>query len=142
MSAPPPTTAPAEVFSEPYFLGLDASTQSLKASLLSLDLDVIAECAVNFDADLPHYGTRGGVLKGQGGEVWSPVGMLVEALDVLFGRIKEKGWALGKVGGVACSGQVSLGCGMGAGPAVRAREAEIMRRIGLGARSSNDRDRS
>lgn len=92
----------------PYFLGLDASTQALKASLLSSDLDIIAEVAVNFDADLPHYGTRGGVHIGQDGEVNSPVLMAVEAFDVLFGRIKEKGWDVARIRGVSAAGQV--GC--------------------------------
>jgi xylulokinase len=98
------------MFSEPYFLGLDASTQSLKASLLSADLDVIKELAVNFDADLPKYQTKGGVLVGPegSGEVFSPVMMVVEAMDLLFERIKTAGWDLEKVRGVAAAGQVSL----------------------------------
>ena len=90
----------------PYFLGLDASTQALKASLLSADLDIISEVAVNFDADLPHYKTKGGVHIGQDGEVNSPVLMAVEAFDVLFSRIKEKGWDVGRVMGVSAAGQV------------------------------------
>lgn len=91
------------------FLGLDASTQGLKASLLSSTLDVIAELAVNFDTDLPKYGTKGGVLYGAkgSGEVYSPVMMIVEAMDVLFERIKRAGWDLGRVRGTAAAGQVS-----------------------------------
>jgi xylulokinase len=94
---------------DPQFLGLDASTQALKASLLSSNLDVLNEIAVNFDADLPHYNTRGGVLHGpQGsGEVFSPVMMVVEAMDLLFERIKEAGWDLSQIRGAAAAGQVS-----------------------------------
>ena len=51
----------SELHPEPHFLGLDASTQALKASLLSDNLDVLHEAAVNFDADLPQLGTKGGV---------------------------------------------------------------------------------
>lgn len=91
----------------PYFLGLDASTQALKASLLSSDLDIISELAVNFDTDLPHYGTKGGVHKGADGEVNSPVLMAIEAFDVLFERIKKKGWDVARVRGVSAAGQVS-----------------------------------
>lgn len=93
--------------SGPTFLGLDASTQSLKASLLSSDLDVLRELAVNFDADLPHYRTRGGVLHGPegSGEVFSPVMMVVEAMDLLFERIKADGWDLTTVRGAAAAGQ-------------------------------------
>ena len=94
---------------EPLFLGLDASTQSLKASLLTSRLDVQSELAVNFDADLARYGTKGGVLYGptNSNEVFSPVMMVVEAMDLLFERIKAAGWDLGDVRGVAGSGQVS-----------------------------------
>jgi xylulokinase len=96
------------MFATPYFLGLDASTQSLKASLLSADLDVIRELAVNFDADLPQYHTRGGVLHGaeRSGEVFSPVMIIVEAMDLLFERIKKAGWEVDQVRGIAAAGQV------------------------------------
>ncbi|TYJ55824.1 hypothetical protein B9479_003476 [Cryptococcus floricola] len=89
----------------PLFLGLDASTQSLKASLLSLNLDIIDECAVHFDTDLPAYNTRGGVLFGPDGEVNSPVMMYVDAIDLLFERIKHKAWAVADIKGVAAAGQ-------------------------------------
>jgi hypothetical protein len=91
----------------PMFLGLDGSTQALKASLLTSTLDVRRELAVNFDADLPHYKTKGGVHHGPDGQVHSPVEMVIEAFDVLFGRMKEQGWPLGEVRGIAAAGQVS-----------------------------------
>lgn len=94
--------------SQPLFLGLDSSTQSLKASLLSKNLDIISELAINFDADLPHYGTKGGVTHGPAtGEVSSPVMMIVEAVDLLFERIQDAGWNVGDVVGVCAAGQVS-----------------------------------
>nr|XP_019007704.1 xylulokinase [Kwoniella pini CBS 10737]OCF46485.1 xylulokinase [Kwoniella pini CBS 10737] len=91
--------------SAPYFLGLDASTQSLKASLLSVNLDVVSECSIHFDSDLPHYGTKGGVIFGQDGEVYSPVLMIVEAMDKLFEKIKSRGWDVKEIRGVAAAGQ-------------------------------------
>ena len=96
----------------PLFLGLDSSTQALKASLLSSNLDVLSELAVHFDSDLPRYGTKGGVLYGPegSGEVFSPVMMVVEAMDLLFERIKGAGWAVRDVKGVAAAGQVSEMC--------------------------------
>jgi hypothetical protein len=98
------------MFTTPYFLGLDASTQALKASLLSADLDVIKEVAINFDADLPQYKTKGGVLLGKegSGEVFSPALMVVEAMDLLFDKIKAAGWEVEKVRGIAAAGQVRL----------------------------------
>jgi sugar (pentulose or hexulose) kinase len=92
------------------FLGLDASTQALKASLLTSTLDVRKEVAVNFDADLPHYKTKGGVHHGPDGQVHSPVEMVIEAFDLLFGKMKEQGWPLGDVMGVAAAGQASTLC--------------------------------
>ncbi len=91
------------------FLGLDASTQAIKASLLSSTLNVISEVAVNFDADLPKYGTSGGVLHGEKGvgEVYSPVMMIVEAMDILCEKIKKAGWDTKKIRGVSAAGQVS-----------------------------------
>ncbi|OWT40210.1 xylulokinase [Cryptococcus neoformans Bt1] len=91
--------------SSPLFLGLDASTQSLKASLLSVNLDVVAECAVHFDSDLPQFGTKGGVHFGSDGQVHSPVMMLVEAMDLLFDKIKIAGWKVDDIRGVAAAGQ-------------------------------------
>jgi xylulokinase len=89
------------------FLGLDGSTQALKASLLTSTLDVRRELAVNFDADLPHYKTKGGVHHGPDGQVNSPVEMVIEAFDLLFGRMKDEGWPLSDIMGVAAAGQVS-----------------------------------
>ncbi|KAL7418554.1 hypothetical protein Q5752_007012 [Cryptotrichosporon argae] len=91
----------------PVFLGLDSSTQALKASLLSAELDVIDEAEVRFDRDLA-FGTRGGVLHGPegSGEVYSPVMSVVHALDLLCERIKEKGWAVKDIKGAAAAGQV------------------------------------
>lgn len=90
------------------FLGLDSSTQALKASLLDADLRVLAELEVRFDSDLAHFGTRGGVLYGPdgSGEVFSPVLQPVEALDLLFDRIKDAQWEVGRIRGVSAAGQV------------------------------------
>lgn len=92
------------------FLGLDASTQAVKASLLSSTLDIVSEIAVNFDSDLPHYKTNGGVLHGPkgSGEVFSPVMLIVEAMDLLFERIQKAGWDVSRIRGISAAGQVSL----------------------------------
>lgn len=96
--------------SEPLFLGLDLSTQSLKASLLTSSLHLVSELAVNFDRDLPHHGTKGGVLHGPSGsgQVYSPVWMAVEAFDVLIEKIKtdQSGkWDMSRVRCVSAAGQ-------------------------------------
>jgi xylulokinase len=56
----------------PTFLGLDLSTQQIKAVLVTEDSNVVHESAVAFDADLPHHGTKSGALHGPDGEVTSP----------------------------------------------------------------------
>lgn len=89
------------------FLGLDSSTQALKASLLRSDLSVVSEIEVRFDADLAHFNTKGGVLHGPegSGEVFSPVMQPVEALDLLCERMKAAGWDFGSIRGVSAAGQ-------------------------------------
>lgn len=56
----------------PTFLGLDLSTQQIKAVLITEDSNVVHESAVAFDADLPQHGTKSGALHGPDGEVASP----------------------------------------------------------------------
>jgi len=49
------------------FLGLDSSTQGLKAVVVcETDLAPVFEVAVNFDSELPEYGTTGGALHHKG----------------------------------------------------------------------------
>lgn len=91
----------------PLFLGLDCSTQALKASLLDGGLRVLAELEVRFDSDLQHFGTKGGVLTGAPGEVFSPVMQPVEALDMLLDRMKEAAWPIDRIRAVSAAGQVS-----------------------------------
>lgn len=93
--------------SEPLFLGLDASTQALKASVLRSDLGVEAEVEVRFDRDLSHHGTKGGTLLGEKGSgiVYSPVMIVVEALDLLMERIKQAKWPVDRIRGISAAGQ-------------------------------------
>jgi len=88
------------------FLGLDSSTQSLKATVINSELKVVHECSVNFDQDLPAYGTDGGVHRGNDGlTVTAPALMWVEALDMLFCRMKKFKVPLGRIVAIAGSGQ-------------------------------------
>ena len=43
------------------YLGLDSSTQGIKAAVISSDLGIVTEAGVNYDSDLPQYKTDGGV---------------------------------------------------------------------------------
>ncbi len=91
----------------PLFLGLDLSTQQLKALVLSERLTVVHESAVRFDHDLPQYGTINGAILGPGdGEATSPVAMWLDALDLLMDRVRAAGVNLGTVSAISGAGQV------------------------------------
>lgn len=89
------------------FLGLDLSTQGLKAVLITEDGQVAHESAVNFDKELPHYGTTNGAIKGPDeGEVTSPVKMWLEAMDLIVTKMKNAGVDLSRIMAVSGDGQV------------------------------------
>lgn len=73
------------------FLGLDSSTQGLTATVVSIDRDsrqVVWQHALNFDRDLPEYGTRHGVLQNTDPRiVRSSPRLWADALDRMMARI-------------------------------------------------------
>jgi len=91
------------------FLGLDSSTQGLKAIIIDASTKVVYEEGLNFDKDLPHYKTEGGVYHGKGNDslaVTAPSLMFAEAIDLLFQRICRSGKVdLSKVAAISGSGQ-------------------------------------
>lgn len=56
----------------PFYLGLDSSTQGLKATLVTPALEPVATAAVNYDRDLPQFNTTNGVLDRGNGVVTTP----------------------------------------------------------------------
>lgn len=91
---------------QPLFLGLDLSTQSLKAIAISPDFRTAAEASVNFDADLPQFGTQGGVHRSADGlTVTSPPQMWVAAVDLLLRKMKDAGFPFHRVVALSGSGQ-------------------------------------
>ena len=94
----------------PLFLGLDLSTQQLKAIVASDKGNVVHETAVNFDRDLPRFGTKGGAIQGfRAGEVTSPVAMWVAAIDLLLERMKVEDVEIHRIMGISGAGQVCRG---------------------------------
>lgn len=88
------------------FLGLDSSTQGLKATLIDSKLNVVGEYAVNFDSDLPKYKTQGGVHRHRDDlTVTAPAIMWTEALDVLLGKMKKRKCPVNRIVAIAGSGQ-------------------------------------
>ncbi|MEI6971549.1 MAG: xylulokinase [bacterium] len=88
------------------FLGLDSSTQSLKAIAVDDDLRVVYENSANFDTELPAFGTRGGAHQHPDGvTVTSPPLMWVAALDLLLAKMAGDKFPFMKVVAIGGSGQ-------------------------------------
>lgn len=90
----------------PLFLGLDLSTQQLKASIIDEKENLIVEKAIHFDSDLPHHGTENGAVYGdREGEVTCPVVVWLEAMDVLMERLRDSGVEFGRILAVSGAAQ-------------------------------------
>ena len=88
------------------FLGLDMSTQSLKAVFVDAgDLSVVHSSALNFDEDLPQFKTKGGVHT-NGSVVTTPPALWAAALESLLGRLQRSAdVSIGRVVALSISGQ-------------------------------------
>jgi len=71
------------------YLGLDLSTQSLKATVINSNLIEEYKFAVNFERDLPQYGTKSGYLTNENNEYFSNVNMFIDALVLVLSKMKE-----------------------------------------------------
>ncbi|KAF2271145.1 actin-like ATPase domain-containing protein [Lojkania enalia] len=104
------------------FLGFDLSTQQLKGIVVKSDLKKVYEAKVDFDADLAKYGINKGVLTNPSeGEVFAPVAMWLEAIDLVLQRLKEGGADFSKIGGIS-------GAGMQHGTVFWSKDAETLLR--------------
>ena len=87
----PGTVEPWNSGTVPLYLGFDASTQSLTAIVIEIgdrSRKIVFQHAINFDRDLPEYGTVAGVRRGPGdNEVSAPPLMWADALDRMLGMI-------------------------------------------------------
>jgi xylulokinase len=90
------------------YLGFDASTQSLTATIIEADSAnrrVIFEDSIAFDATFPKYGTHHGVISADGRTVTAPPLMWAEALDAMMGRIRDAGIDVAGIRAISGSGQ-------------------------------------
>jgi len=89
------------------FLGFDSSTQSLKATAIGAeDLQVYKRYVINFDNDLPHFKTSGGMsASSTSTRITSPVLMWIEALDLILEKMKADNFPFDKVLALSGSGQ-------------------------------------
>ncbi|KAF2440298.1 xylulose kinase [Karstenula rhodostoma CBS 690.94] len=87
------------------FLGFDLSTQQLKGIIVKSDLKLIHEAKVDFDADFAKYGIEKGVLTNPSeGEVFAPVALFLDAIELVLQRLKEQGADFSKVQGISGAG--------------------------------------
>lgn len=85
-----------------YALGIDFGTQSVKVLLLDVHgAAVMHTDSFDYDTAFPEYGTEGGVLQNKGSVTrhTSPL-MLLEALDLAFGRLQKGDVDLGSIGAI------------------------------------------
>lgn len=90
-----------------YVLGLDASTQSISATLVDSSMcTVVDEISVNFGTDLPKYNAPSGFIPdGEEGEVHSDPLMWLDALDLLCAKMVDAEWSLSEIVAISGSGQ-------------------------------------
>ena len=87
------------------FLGFDSSTQGLKATAVDEKLNVLHAFAVNYQKDVPGYGTTNGVISRPGHVVVQPTLMYLDALDRLLAHMKASAFPFDRVAAVSGSGQ-------------------------------------
>lgn len=87
------------------FLGFDLSTQQLKIVAVDATLRLPKCYTVDFDKDLPHYKTTHGVYKVHETQIHAPVEMWLEALDLIFARMKKDNFPFSDVRGLCGSCQ-------------------------------------
>ena len=86
------------------YLSFDLSTQTLKALGADNCLQVVKECVINFDKDLPEFCTDGGVHK-KDLEATSPILMWTKAVDRVLGKLKDAEFDFSRVKGISGTGQ-------------------------------------
>ncbi|MBN1272493.1 MAG: hypothetical protein JXB26_09495 [Candidatus Aminicenantes bacterium] len=90
-----------------FFAGLDVSTQSTKLVVIDTEKEEIPYVdIVHYDSDLPHYGTRDGVIQGKPkGVSESDPRMWIEAVELLFFRLSHSGIPHQNIRCLSVSGQ-------------------------------------
>ena len=90
-------------------LGFDLSTQQLKVLAIDVaNLETFYEKSVTFEADLAHYKTTKGVFSnGADHEVYAPVEMWIEAVDLMLTRMREDNFPFERVAAISGACQVT-----------------------------------
>ena len=97
------TTMPSNA---PLYLGFDLSTQQLKAIAVTSELTVVCEAKFDFDVDSSYHEVEKGVITNlKEHEVYAPVLMWLQAVDVVLQRLNDKGLDFSRVNGISGAGQ-------------------------------------
>ena len=89
------------------FAGLDVSTQSCKLVVIDYETKkTVFVHSVNYDADLPQYGTKNGVIENLGeGVSESDPNMWIEAVNLTFEKLAASDVAVSDIKAISVSGQ-------------------------------------
>jgi xylulokinase len=91
------------------FLGFDSSTQSLTGQIIEVQgrsSRLVWESSLNFERDLPAYGTRHGISPSPDPKVAeAPPAMWAKALEIMMARVAASGLDLSKIAAVSGSAQ-------------------------------------
>ena len=90
------------------YLGFDCSTQSLTAVVVEISdhhRKIVFEYSLNFDRDLPEYGTTAGVPRLESGEVVAPPEMWADALDRAMAAVATTDLEIEKIRAISGSAQ-------------------------------------
>ena len=89
------------------FAGIDVSTQSQKLVIVDFENDsIIYSDSINYDNDLPHYGTLNGVIKSNPpGVSESDPNMWIDGLHILFKKLSKRTDIISSIKCLSISGQ-------------------------------------
>jgi xylulokinase len=91
---------------DPLYLGFDLSTQQLKAVIVNSQLKVQHVAKFDFDADSKGFDIKKGVMVNEElHEVYAPVALWLQAVDVVLERLKDSGLDFSLVKAISGAGQ-------------------------------------
>ncbi|KAL8902685.1 MAG: hypothetical protein Q9207_004469 [Kuettlingeria erythrocarpa] len=89
----------------PLYLGFDLSTQQLKSLAINSNLKVEHKVKFDFDADAKGFDIKKGVLtKDAEHEVFAPLALWLQAIDVVLQRLQDDGVDFSRVRGISGAG--------------------------------------